>query len=316
VTDAAQLIGTPLAPVPAGGAAEWVEGAGGLRLRAALFAAEDPRGTVVLSPGRTEPIEKYFEVVEELRARGFAVLAHDWRGHGLSARLHRDPMRGHAHGLQPFLDDYRLMLDAFAARAPRPWIALAHSMGGGLVAHVQAEGEPRLDGAVLSSPMTGVQLGRAPVWLARGLSAGLSRLGGGGLYAAGRGDPFGGTFETNILTHDRARFERTHALLTAAPQLQLGGVTWGWMDFAMTLSLRLAAAPARPVGVPLTVVAAGAERLVDNAATRAFTERAGGRYVEIEDAFHEILMETDPVRARFWTEFDATASKVLSRPRA
>ncbi|MNN70693.1 hypothetical protein D3C81_1865640 [compost metagenome] len=32
--------------------------------------ARTPRGTVVLSPGRTEPIEKYFEVIGNFLARG------------------------------------------------------------------------------------------------------------------------------------------------------------------------------------------------------------------------------------------------------
>jgi lysophospholipase len=314
MAEAAHLIASPLAPVPSGGAAEWIEGAGSLRLRAALFPALNPRGSVILSPGRTEPIEKYFEVVEDLRGRGFTVLVHDWRGHGLSGRLHRDPMRGHADGLDPFLADYRRLLGAFAARLPRPWIGLGHSMGGALTALALVEGETRLDGAVLSAPMMGVQLGAAPMWLARALAGGFSRLGGGGSYAAGRGDPFGGTFATNILTHDQARFERTCALLTAAPELQLGGVTWAWLDFALKLSSRLAVSG--PVSVPMAVVTAGDERLVDNAASRAFAERAGARYVEIPGAFHELLMETDAVRARFWAEFDAVAERVVSPPRA
>jgi lysophospholipase len=322
VEPAANLIATPLAPIPPGDAAEWVEGAGGLRLRAALFPAAAARGSVIVSPGRTEPIEKYFEVVEDLRGRGFTVLVHDWRGHGLSGRLHRDPMRGHADGLGPFLEDHRRLLDAFAGRLPRPWIGLGHSMGGGLTALAVVEGEARLDGLVLSSPMMGVQLGAAPIWLARALAAGFSRLGGGGTYAAGRGDPFGGTYPTNILTHDRARFERTHALLTAAPQLQLGGVTWAWLDFALKLSRALAASG--PVAVPMAVVAAGDERLVDNAASRAFAERAGARYVEIDGAYHELLMETDAIRDRFWAEFDAVAGRgrrprcprISARPRS
>jgi alpha-beta hydrolase superfamily lysophospholipase len=41
-----------------------------------------PRGSVVVSPGRSEPIEKYFEVVQDLLDRGFVVLVHDWRGQG------------------------------------------------------------------------------------------------------------------------------------------------------------------------------------------------------------------------------------------
>lgn len=308
--ETARLIGTPLSPVPSGGTAEWVTGAAGVRLRAALFPLAGARGSVILSPGRTEPIEKYFEVVEDLRGRGFAVLVHDWRGHGLSGRLHPDPLRGHADGLGPFVEDYRRLLDAFEDRLPKPWIGLGHSMGGGLTAVAVAEGERRLAGAVLSAPMMGVLLGRAPVWLARALAAGFGAAGRGGAYAAGKGDPFGGAFETNILTHDRARWDRTHALLTAAPELQIGGVTWAWLGFALGLAARLAAAG--PAAIPMAVATAGDERLVDNAASRAFAARAGARYVEIEGAFHELLMETDAVRARFWAEFDALAAKVLA----
>ena len=48
---------------------------------------ERPRGTVVLLTGRGEFIEKYAtEVVGELLERGFAVVALDWRGQGLSDR--------------------------------------------------------------------------------------------------------------------------------------------------------------------------------------------------------------------------------------
>jgi lysophospholipase len=36
-----------------------------------------------------------------------------------------------------------------------------------------------------------------------------------------------------------------------------------------------------------------------------------GRYVEIPDAFHEILIETDDRRAVFWKAFDETVGAVL-----
>jgi lysophospholipase len=71
------------------------------------------------------------------------------------------------------------------------------------------------------------------------------------------------------------------------------------------------------VGLPLTVVGSGEDRLVVSAESRRFTERTPqGRYVEIAGAFHEILMETDTVRAAFWREFDALAERVLSSPSA
>ena len=56
-------------------------------LRFARFAPPPGRkGTVCVFPGRAEFIEKYFEVVRDLRARGFAVATIDWRGQGLSDR--------------------------------------------------------------------------------------------------------------------------------------------------------------------------------------------------------------------------------------
>ena len=51
-----------------------------------MGAAARRKGTVCIFPGRTEFIEKYFEVVRDLRARGFAVAVLDWRGQGLSDR--------------------------------------------------------------------------------------------------------------------------------------------------------------------------------------------------------------------------------------
>ncbi len=63
----APLISIPSAPVPAGAEAAWFDGAGKARLRAALFPARGAvRGSIVLSGGRTEPIEKYLEVIEDL----------------------------------------------------------------------------------------------------------------------------------------------------------------------------------------------------------------------------------------------------------
>lgn len=90
--EAAPLIRLPGAPAPKVGAAEWFTGAGGVRLRAALFPAPKPVGSVVISSGRTEFIEKYLEVAAELVARGFTVLIHDWRGQGLSQRLLPEPL--------------------------------------------------------------------------------------------------------------------------------------------------------------------------------------------------------------------------------
>ncbi len=131
--------------VPDHGKAEWFSGADGATLRAAFLRRKArARGSVVVRPGRSEPIEKYFEVVQDLLDRGFVVLVHDWRGQGLSHRALPDRLKGHAAGFQEFLGDYQALLVAFEARLPKPWIALGHSMGGCLTMLALATGEEPL----------------------------------------------------------------------------------------------------------------------------------------------------------------------------
>ncbi|MDR3513693.1 MAG: alpha/beta hydrolase [Caulobacteraceae bacterium] len=313
--DAAPLVALPQAPIPAGGTAEWFAGAGGLRLRAALFPAENPRGSVVLSGGRTEFIEKYLEVIGELVARGFTVLTHDWRGQGLSGRLLPDRLKGHADGFDDFVADFGLLLDRYEDRLPGPRIALAHSMGGCLTLQALTRGERRIDGAVFSAPMLGLTAQRS--WPTRALVGLMGALQAGGYALGGAYDPFATTFEADRLTHDRARYDRTRALMLANRDLALGAVTWGWVASAFRTLAWLHAAPElRRLALPMVIVGAGEETLVDNAGQKLVASLAPDcRYVELAGAYHEILMETDDLRAAFWREFDALTSR-LGRPKA
>ncbi len=313
MADPAPLIGTALAPVPDGAAAEWFKGANGARLRGALFVPTRlPRGSVIVSPGRTEGIEKYFEVAERLTARGFVVLVHDWRGQGLADRLLHDRLLGHAVGHADFLSDYRALIGIFEDRLPQPWIALGHSMGGCLTLLAMARGQMGISAAILSAPMLGLRTGSVPRPVARLLASLSTALGLGGRPTPGPAPSAPAPFETNILTHDRARYERNEAQIIAHPDLKLGGPTWGWLKFAFSATEILARGAGVPtLATPVTVVAAGDDLLVDNGALEAVTKRLRrGRYVEIPGAYHEILQETDEIQAVFWREFDALADQV------
>ena len=309
----APLLSIPQAPAPSNGYAEWIDAKDGVRLRAALFLPDGPvRGSVVLSQGRAEFIEKYFEVIGELQARGFVVLTHDWRGQGLSGRAPPFKMWGHARGWRPFISDYGELLDTFEDRLPKPWIAMGHSLGGGLTTLALAEGETRFSAAVLSAPMMCVDTGDRSLASVKRLSYLMNLAGRSRDLVLPPPDPHEETFENNILTHDPARWARTALQVTTDPELKEGGVTWGWLAFALILHSRIKASTrlAR-LPIPFVVVAAEAEKLVVNAAAKAVADKAmGGRYMEIDGAYHEILMETDAVRAQFWDAFDAAADEI------
>ena len=78
------LVETDADPVPKGAVVDWLGASDGTRFRVARWCPPDAtRGTVVVLPGRTEFIEKYFEVIDSLLKRGFCAAALDWRGQGL-----------------------------------------------------------------------------------------------------------------------------------------------------------------------------------------------------------------------------------------
>jgi lysophospholipase len=126
-------------------------------------------------------------------------------------------------------------------------------------------------------------------------------------------DPLDLTFEENAVTSDRARFERTQTLLKAQPFLRIFGPTFGWLGAALRSMRRIRRKSyAEEIATPLLVFGAGRDRVVRVQAIRDFVQHLPkARYVEIENAEHEILMETDAIRARFWTEFDRFIAEQL-----
>ena len=314
----APLMGVPNASAPPGGQGDWFRGAGGLRLRAALWTpsvlvAAKPRGTVVVSPGRTEPIEKYFEVIGDFLARGFCVLAHDWRGQGLSARLLPDRLKGHARAVEEFLDDYSRLLDAYEAKAPKPWIMVGHSMGAALNLLSLEAGENRFSGALLSGPMLRIRTGKRSMWSVKLAVRWNLRHGKAGDYVLDDADdPFEHTFENDALTTDERRYELWRQQLYACPHLAVGGPTWGWLAFGLDAGERALKPKAlKSVRTPCTIVQAGDDDRVWKQTNQWAAKRLGrGRYVEVPGAKHEVIMETDDKRAAFLDEFDAMAAYV------
>ncbi|MDB5441237.1 MAG: pldB [Caulobacteraceae bacterium] len=257
-------------------------------------------------------------MIGALRQRGFWVAAHDWRGQGLSARSLPNRMLGHIDGASLFVADHAVLLDRLEREgAPKPWVGLGHSMGGCALLLCLAEGETRLTGAVITAPMLGLAgLGRHRGPLS-GLIAVVGLLGGRGRALPIREAlPSMAYFEGNALTHDRARYQRFVDLLAAHPDLALGRPTFGWLDFALRATALLAKPEtARQIAMPVLMVNAGEDRVVDPAPVKQLAERLPqGRYLEVQGARHEILAETDAIAAPFWAGFDGFLDEIAPPP--
>ncbi|MBU6373100.1 MAG: alpha/beta hydrolase [Alphaproteobacteria bacterium] len=297
---------------PDGAEELWLEGRGGVKLRALLAPAlgGPSRGTVLLCNGRTEFIEKYFEVISELQMRGFVVFTMDWRGQGLSSRLISNPQKGHLETLDDPANDLGDAVRALGDRLPKPHIILAHSMGGGISLRAMQMRRIEVDAAAFSAPMWGIPgLKNSTLRFVRFMAAaGLGSMFAPGVETQWRKEKF----KTNRVTHDAERFARAQAAVENEPRLALAGPTIGWVNAAAEAfeTFRRPSALAN-IRVPILVASAGEEKLVDNESHAELARLlANARHVTIEGAMHEILMELDDKRARFWREFDELVAQV------
>ena len=305
-----KLISIPANPVPEGVATAMLKTPDGVSIRYARWEPPSGRkGTVCIFQGRTEFIEKYFELVRDLRARGFAVATIDWRGQGLSQRRLRDSYKGHVRSFS----EYDLDLETFVQEivlpdCPPPFFALGHSMGAAVLMRAAAHGHRWFDRMVLTAPL--IRLINIPMLaVAPTLVRSLRLMGLGGRYVpgGGPGSPSTMPFATNPVTSDPVRHARTAAVIEAEPALAVGAPTNAWMDSAFRAMAEISSPSfAASVRLPMLRVGCGRDQVVSTAAIEDFASRLRvGSHIILPGAKHEILMEQDYFRSQFWAAFDA-----------
>jgi len=284
----------------------------GARLRVAVFEAKAPRGVCVLLSGQTEFIEKYFEVIDELRGRGFSVATMDWRGQGGSDRLLPNPREGHVGDFSDYDADLNALMENIVtpmlADGEAP-IALAHSMGGHILLRALHARSSAFSACVLSGPMIRISSRGEPAWLVPLVSAVMNAIGRSKDFVFGMAhrDALTLPFARQIVTSDPARFARTRDFLEAHPDLRINGPSWGWLAAAFRSMAEInAPGYAQAITTPVLIIGAGTDRICLSGAAENFATRMPkGRYLEIAGAEHEMLMEQDSIRAQFWNAFDA-----------
>ncbi len=255
---------------------------------------ENEKGAVIIVNGRNETFVKYRDVITKISNLGFSVYTLDHRGQGFSGRQLADPHKGHVDSYDDYIADFDSFLKNIVNAKPhKVKLVLAHSMGGTIALLYELRNPGSFSGIAMSAPMLGFSTAPWPFFLVPPLLSLYEILGLEKNYVVGGGkfklEPYS---PDNNLTSDKIHYDRNHQLMLDYPQIQLGAPTCAWVQQSLA-AIKEIRNGAKKFKLPLLILQAGDDRVVDNCAETKFCRAVGDncKLIVIPGSQHEILME-------------------------
>lgn len=262
---------------------------------------ENAQATLFCLTGLSEYGEKYIEVARFFNAQGFNVIVIDWAYQGLSTRYYNNPHKRYSDGYEADISDLHYLITQHI-KSDLPHYMLAHSMGGHIGLRFLSEYSNIFKAASFSTPMVGIKAFKLFPSLFYKISSALSRFH--DSYIFGRNDwkPEDRNAKTkNIFSSDLIRNQVFNSWNVANENLRIGNVTYKWIYESLKSILLLNKKETlENINCPTLLSCASKEILVDNIAIkRASQIIPDAKFIDFENAKHEILMETDDIRDVF-----------------
>ena len=302
---------TPANPVPERAKAGFFTTADGKTLRYGRFAATGRplKGTVIIIQGRNECIEKYFETVRDITARGLGVATFDLRGQGASDRLISDPQRGYVDSFDEYVSDLeRFFEEVVLADCRAPYYIVGHSTGALIAILAAPKMINRVQRMILCVPLLGLKGLPFSNRTVRIASAILYNLGLGSVYISGGPRPKEPVpYATNVLTTDLGRYMRNIQIYQEWPRLALGGPTAAWIHAACVAADTVQDPDfMAKIQIPMLFIAASSDDVVSTEAIEEYAKHLRvGSLLTLDGARHEVWQEADIFREQLLAAFDA-----------
>lgn len=285
------------------------------KIRFGYNVPKNARALIILAQGRTECIEEYFELIRDLNGQGYACAIMDWQGQGESYRFNDDNTRHHSNGFEHDIHDFECFLGQLTdLKLPR--VLVAHSMGGNIMLRYLMDHHADFQCAYLIAPMLGLN----PPWLMRYIAPFILKI----MTMRGRLDRYawGQKRWSKTLAHiakykvssDPVRREKQPYLFEHYPQLQCGGVTWGWLKSSLSsIAILHTKSNVATIQTPCHIAIAGRDVVVDNKATKKVVSLVNGASYEVfHKSEHQIHIEKDEIRKKILTSMYQYIEKHLS----
>ena len=277
----------------------------GLKLKYFFHKNPNNHKSLLIVPGRTEPAYKYAELIYDLKDSGFDIFIMDLQGQGESSRILADSQKGHVINFYNYVADMEEFIKkVVVSKATKPLYLIAHSMGGAISTLYMNRNPNVIKKAVLVAPMFEMNTHPYSEAVARIYSKFLISVGKGNHYAPGYG-PFVASehsFETNVLTRSKVRFEQSKNIFISFPKLTVSGPTAKWVNESLKTTRKI---DRIHLETPVLILQAGQDRIVNPGRQESFCRKGGCELINFHDANHEILMEKDSIRNEALKEIES-----------
>lgn len=263
---------------------------------------EHAKAAVVISSGRIEGLDKYQELIWELVKNNYAVFIIDHQGQGRSYRALANRHKGYVNKFSDYADDLALFDRLIVSKLyTGKKIILGHSMGGAIAFDFLTRFEHDYSGVFLSAPMFDIYTKGTPKSLAKLAAQTACLLGFNKFYAFGQTNYLAPAFVDNELTSSEVRYQLFRQTYQTDSVLQLGGVTYGWLNAAFGF---MATLEQQQLSIPLFIASAEHDTVVDNQAQVTLVHRQSNAVLQtFAGAKHELLFEQDCIRQAVLSRF-------------
>ncbi|RYZ66418.1 MAG: alpha/beta fold hydrolase [Proteobacteria bacterium] len=265
----------------------------------ATVKVQGSRGTIFISPGRSESIIGQSEVIYDLAHAGYSVAVIDHRGQGFSERLVKSDA-GHVESFDDYVRDYQQFYsEPEVQNLPRPFYLVASSMGAAITTQFVLDQHSAFSAVVLVAPFFKMSVGYLGGAAVTAVADSMWWAGYGDSYAPTRTPyDYAQKFEGNVFTSSPARFYNDVALTKLHPEIAVGGATVSWLRASLMATAKIRANAAKFEPPTLIIQAADDEVVAGDVQTKFCASAVDCRLKSLTGAKHWLLMERDEIRNR------------------
>ncbi|ACD54172.1 lysophospholipase [Clostridium botulinum] len=264
------------------------------------YKVENSKGTIVISHGFTETLEKYKEMIYYFLNKGYSVYGIEHRGHGRSGSLGVvDESQIHIEDFNLYVSDFKSFIDDIVKPeiGSQKLFLFAHSMGGAIGTKFLEEYPGYFDAAILSAPMLEVNTGSVPSFLAKSISWICTNISLGHKYAPTQ-KPYSNEYNLeDSCTSSEARYKYYYDIQSSNKEFQRGGSSFSWLNSSLDITKEITKKEnASKVEIPVLLFQAEKDTYVKPKGQNEFSQYAPNcKLILMVGSKHEVYREKDGI---------------------